>query len=69
MGLAVVEGFDVFMTPDQNLRYQQNIPSFNIAVVVLAAGRNVLATYRPLAESLLAFIETAEQGEAAWFTT
>jgi len=30
-------GFDVFLTPDKNIRYQQNLAGRRIAVVVLGA--------------------------------
>lgn len=32
--------FDVFVTVDRNLSFQQNLPYFNIAVVVLQAPTN-----------------------------
>lgn len=66
--LATAAGFDVFVTPDQNLPRQQNLASFDIAVVVLAAGRNRMATYEPLADQLLRTVEAAKRGEASWFT-
>lgn len=69
LSLAVSEGFDVFVAPDQNLRYQLNLASFDIAVVVLAAGPNILAAYWPLGERLQAFVEAAKRGKAGWFTT
>ncbi len=31
--------FDVFVTADQNLQYQQNLIGFDIAVIILAAVR------------------------------
>jgi len=34
---------DIFVTVDRNLSFQQNLPSFSIAVVVLAAKTNRLA--------------------------
>lgn len=68
LGLAVADRFDVFVTPDQNLNFQQNLSNFDIAVVVLATGRNVLSTYRPIADSLLEFVQNAKRGEAGWFT-
>jgi hypothetical protein len=37
---AAAGGFDVLVTADQNLRYQQNIPRSGIAVVVLRARSN-----------------------------
>ena len=32
-------GFDVFITTDNNLKYQQNLGSRKIAIVVLGSGR------------------------------
>jgi hypothetical protein len=45
--------FDVFVTVDRNLSFQQNIVSFRIAVVVLQARTNRLADLRPLVPKLL----------------
>ena len=36
---AEAAGFDVFVTTDRNIRYQQNLSGRTIAVVVLAKGR------------------------------
>jgi hypothetical protein len=68
LGLAVSEGFDVFVTPDQSLPHQQNLASFHIAVVVLACGLNRMATYEPLADELRQAIESAVRGAALVFT-
>ena len=35
--LRAARTFDVFVTADQRLQYQQNIPQFDIGVVVIAA--------------------------------
>jgi hypothetical protein len=56
------EYFDVFVTVDRNLSFQQNLDSFSIAVVVLQAKTNRLADLRPLVPSLLAAIESALPG-------
>ena len=41
--LALAElGFDVFITIDQNLSSQQNLPKFKIAVVVLESNTSEL---------------------------
>jgi hypothetical protein len=50
--------FDVFVTVDRNLSFQQNLESLSIAVVVLRAKTNRLADLRPLVPSLLAAIES-----------
>jgi hypothetical protein len=47
LALAVKE-FDVFVTVDRNLSFQQNLPAFEIAVIVLRAASNRLADLRPL---------------------
>ena len=57
LGLAEAE-FDVFLTTDQNLSFQQNLPRFNIGVVVLAA-RNT--RFKTLVQSLPAILEALDQ--------
>ena len=47
--LRVAENeFDVWVTADQNIEYQQNLSRFNIAVVVLVAPNNRLETLLPM---------------------
>jgi hypothetical protein len=43
--------FDVFVTVDRNLSFQQNLESSSIAVVVLRAKTNRLTDLRPLVPS------------------
>ena len=63
--LALVsQSFDVFVTVDRNLSFQQNLPSFSIAVIVLQAKTNRLADLRGLIPNLLATIALAPQGVA-----
>ena len=40
--------FDVLLTNDQNLEYQQKLKSYNLAVIVLAARTNDIEDLRPL---------------------
>jgi len=47
------QSFHVFITVDRNLYFQQNLPKFNIAVLVLIAKTNELADLRPLATQVL----------------
>jgi hypothetical protein len=54
--------FDVFVTVDRNLSFQQNLPAFEIAVIVLRAVSNRLADLRPLLPELLATIPSVRQG-------
>ena len=60
------KSFDVFVTVDHNLSFQQNLPSFTVAVVVLRAKTNRLADLRPLVPRLLAAIDTAQTGVATF---
>ena len=47
--LRVAENeFDVWVTADQNIEYQQNLNRFNIAVIVLVAPNNRLETLLPM---------------------
>jgi len=57
--------FDVFVTVDRNLSFQQNLPQFNIAVIVLQAPSNRLADLKPLAPKVLAILATVIKGQAA----
>ena len=56
--------FDVFLTVDRNLSFQQNLPTFNVAVLVLHAPSNRLADLRPLAPKILATLPTLIKGKA-----
>ena len=40
--------FDVFLTNDQNLEHQQNLKSFDLAIVVLVAPTNDIDDLSPL---------------------
>ena len=63
LALAEVE-FDVFITVDRNLSFQQNLPQFGIAVIVLHALSNRLADLKPLAPRILEVLDTATKGTA-----
>lgn len=51
LALAADE-FDVFVTVDKNLPYQQNLTTLPVAVIVLDAVSNELAALLPLLPSL-----------------
>jgi hypothetical protein len=63
LGLAEAS-FDVLVTTDGNLEFQQNLAKFNLAVVVLKAKTNRLADLKPLVPSLLAGLPAASRGKA-----
>ena len=56
--------FDVFITVDRNLPFQQNLSKFNVAVVVLQATSNRLADLKPLAPKVLAILASLIKGTA-----
>lgn len=51
---AAAGQFDVFITADQNLQYQQNLNALPLAVVVVVAKSNRITDLRPLIPELLA---------------
>ena len=55
--------FDVFITGDQNLEFQQNTTGLSIAVVVLIAVNNRIETLRSLIPELLKAIESIDPGQ------
>ena len=57
------ESFDVFVTVDQGIRYQQNLVGLKIAVVALAARSNNIDDLEPLIPRLLGALEGARPGE------
>jgi hypothetical protein len=54
--------FDIFVTVDRNLSFQQNLEILSISVVVLRAKTNRLADLRTLVPDLLVAIESAVPG-------
>ena len=58
--------FDVFLTVDRNLSFQQNLPAFDIAVVVLRSTSNRLVDLQRLLPDLLASLATAKPGTVTY---
>lgn len=56
--------FDVFVTADKRLQYQQNLKAFDIAVVVIVTSDTRLPRLRQVLAELLAAIEAAPAGVA-----
>lgn len=61
MKLAEAE-FDVFITVDRNLSFQQNLVQFDIAVVVLTAVSNRYQDLAPFAGSILESVKELKPG-------
>ena len=60
--LALASGqFDIFLTADRNLSYQQDVSGFDIAVVVVVARSNNIDELRPLVPQVLEAFATAKR--------
>ncbi len=63
LGEAQVAGFDVFLTVDQNIRYQQNLQGHAIAVVVMITNGITVEDLRlllPAVEETLALVQPGQ---------
>ena len=63
LSLMTANGFEVFVTVDQNITYQQNVAAAGIAVLVLVAVTNKLADLLPLVPKALSALTTIKPGE------
>ena len=57
------EEFDVFITVDRNLSFQQPLPKFKIAVLVIRARTNRLADLKVLVPQILVALPRAKAGQ------
>jgi len=62
LGRAQAE-YEVFVTTDRNLMFQQDLSKFDIAVIILAAKTNRLVDPLPLVPKLLDAIPAAKRGD------
>ena len=62
LGLAAAQ-FDVFLTTDRNLSFQQNVARSDLALIVLIAPSNRLSDLRRLAPELLQALPFMQPGQ------
>jgi predicted nuclease of predicted toxin-antitoxin system len=55
--------FDVFLTVDQNLKYQQNLTAIRIGIILLVARNNRLKTLLPLVPEIRDALDKIKAGE------
>jgi hypothetical protein len=55
--------YEVLVTVDQNLQYQQNLKAFPIAIIVLKAKRSTYPMLKPLMPQVLETLEKIRPGE------
>ena len=60
---AASGNFDVLITVDRNLPFQQSIGSFQIAVLILMAQGITYSDLRPLVPEVLASLSTIQPGQ------
>ena len=60
---AAAAGFDVFVTVDRNLSFQQNIGAVPLIIVILSAESNRLADLAPLAPAILKALPELRPGQ------
>jgi len=62
--LALAEReFDVFLTVDRNLSFQQHLPKFKIAALVVRCRTNRVSDLRPLVPQILATLPMCKPGQ------
>jgi len=62
LSLAEAAGFQIFISLDQGIAYEQNLTSRKIAVILLRAKSNRLADLIPSALKILAVLESVGPG-------
>ena len=60
---AAAQGFEIFVTADQNLQFQQNLSGSPLGVIVLVARTNALEDLIPLLTPLLDSIPNIRPGD------
>ena len=61
--LAEVNGFDVLLTADANIKSQQNIVQQRIAILVLRAFNNRLTTHSEMVKDIAKTLNSIQPGE------
>lgn len=59
---AMADGFEVFVTVDRNLEYQQHLPGVTLAIVALRARSDDVVDLEPLMPAVLAALPAFEPG-------
>jgi hypothetical protein len=58
------DSFDIFITTDRNLTFQQNIPTFDIAIIILSTPSNRLQDLIRLVPKVLESLPNVKPGKA-----
>ena len=60
------QAFDVFITSDQNLSFQQKLPRFNISVVILCSLSNKLEDLLAIFPKVIKQLNSLKLGQAIY---
>lgn len=63
LALMSAEDFEVFVTPDKNLRYQQSLEKYSIRIAVMDATDNTLDTLQALVPTLETLVAGSTSGK------
>jgi predicted nuclease of predicted toxin-antitoxin system len=66
LSIAEREGFEIFLTMDKGLEYEQNLVGRQIAVIILRAKSNRLVDLVPLVEACLEQMRSIRLGQIVW---
>ena len=59
LGLAAINGFDIFITLDKNLKNQQNLNKVDLKFIVLLAKDNKHETLQPYIDKIKTLLESS----------
>ena len=65
LAIAELQGFEIFVTMDKGLEYEQNLARRRISVVILRAKSNRIADLVPLMKGCLSEIRSISPGQMA----
>lgn len=60
LGLAAFNSFDIFITLDKNLKFQQSIYKFDLKFIILIAIDNKHQTLQPYADKVKVLLNSAD---------
>lgn len=60
--------FDVFVTVDSGIQFQQNLARFDLGIVVVKVRRNTIEHLVPLTAKIVEAVEGVEPGQAILVT-
>src|SRR3954454_3346320 len=64
LALMTADGFEVLLTVDQGLQYQQNLRAAGVAVIVMVARSNRVVDLAPLIPAVEATLTVIRPGDA-----